>query len=327
MDALMASAAGPLAPVISAYNSIDAVVSPAFLGFLDALGADTTQVALTKNWWWVNSATPFVLFQVFYLTVIAIFYPIIACRQRRNLNTPKKPDGPVLRTVALVHNLFLAVLSLWMGVMTIFYVLKNKYVLWGEAFVESRDADIAWVFYIFYVSKYYEFVDTFLMLIKGNLRQVSFLHVFHHTSTGFIFWLVSRCAPGGDAWFCIAFNSWVHVVMYSYYFLTVVLKAESARKRYLWWGKYLTMFQMTQFFANLVHAIYAFWFSPYWYTGKVLQLTDMTILLGLFLNFYLKKHGEPEAGKAASVKGTTSTDAAVSKTGPVSVAKPKAKKD
>lgn len=36
--------------------------------------------------------------------------------------------------------------------------------------------------------------------------------------------------------------------MYVYYFLASAIgKDEARRRKYLWWGKYLTMFQMTQF--------------------------------------------------------------------------------
>jgi elongation of very long chain fatty acids protein 4 len=41
--------------------------------------------------------------------------------------------------------------------------------------------------------------------------------------------------------------------MYTYYFLAGVLGPnEELRKRYLWWGKYLTMFQMFQFMTMMV---------------------------------------------------------------------------
>ena len=31
----------------------------------------------------------------------------------------------------------------------------------------------------------YEFVDTLIMILKKNTRQISFLHVYHHASTFF----------------------------------------------------------------------------------------------------------------------------------------------
>jgi elongation of very long chain fatty acids protein 4 len=41
--------------------------------------------------------------------------------------------------------------------------------------------------------------------------------------------------------------------MYTYYFLASAIgKNEKARKRYLWWGKYLTQLQITQFVTMLM---------------------------------------------------------------------------
>ena len=50
------------------------------------------------------------------------------------------------------------------------------------------------------------------------------------------------------AYYSAALNSLVHMVMYMYYFLASAIgRDEKKRRKYLWWGKYLTMFQMTQF--------------------------------------------------------------------------------
>lgn len=55
------------------------------------------------------------------------------------------------------------------------------------------------------------------------------------------------------AYYSAALNSFVHVVMYTYYFLASAIgKNEKARTRYLWWGKYLTQLQMGQFVTLLL---------------------------------------------------------------------------
>lgn len=36
------------------------------------------------------------------------------------------------------------------------------------------------------------------MLLKGNTKQVSFLHVYHHVSISCIWWAIAYAAPGGD---------------------------------------------------------------------------------------------------------------------------------
>lgn len=276
--------------VMEYYSQVDAVVSEWIYRGYDQLGWDlrfTTPV--TENWPLVASPTPCFLLLAKYLLVVLVCYGY-----QKMFPSEKKPDGPVLRAFVQIHNLFLAGLSLWMGVSMIYYVFANGYRFWGMAYDPVRDQGIAWVMYVFYLSKFWEFFDTYIMLFKGNLKQVSFLHVYHHISTAIIFWMVSKVAPGGDAYFCITLNCWVHVVMYSYYFLTTIIKAPEARKTYLWWGKYLTQFQMSQFLFNLIHAGYCFHNSDYWIAGKWMQAIDMTILLGFFGNFYVQKyHAKP----------------------------------
>ena len=69
------------------------------------------------------------------------------------------------------------------------------------------------VVWLFYVSKIPEFLDTALMLLKQNYRQVSVLHVYHH-STVFLFWSWVVCrAPGGDVYYSATVNSGIHVIM------------------------------------------------------------------------------------------------------------------
>ena len=156
---------------------------------------------------------------------------------------------------------------------------------------------------MFYVSKLYEFMDTFIMLMKGNTKQVSFLHIYHHGSISFIWWMITYNAPGGDAYFSAALNSWVHVCMYSYYLLAAMLpKDAKTRAKYLWWGRYLTQMQMFQFFANLLQAGYCWQYSSYPKFMSKLNVVYMISLLCLFGNFYIQKHGFGKKAKPAAKK-------------------------
>jgi len=67
---------------------------------------------------------------------------------------------------------------------------------------DTRMASIVWVFY---VSKIFDFVDTFVMIVKGSWAQLSFLHVYHHTSI----FLVSHCRSSSSS--CSSFCCCLHV--------------------------------------------------------------------------------------------------------------------
>ncbi len=81
---------------------------------------------------------------------------------------------------------------------------------------------MAAVLHIFFLSKILEFGDTVLMALKKNFHQISFLHLYHHTSIFAIWWIIVYYAPGGEGYFSAALNSFIHVLMYSYYLWTTL---------------------------------------------------------------------------------------------------------
>ena len=213
----------------------------------------------------------------------------------------KSGDGPLLVAMVIVHNAFLVALSMYMCVEGLRAALRGGYL---RRFVrnpmDASDDAMTRVVYIFYVSKIYEFLDTVIMIVKGNLRQVTFLHCYHHVSISFIWWAIAFNAPGGEAYLSLIMNSWVHVCMYLYYLLSTVIKEPGSRKRYLWWGKYLTQMQMLQFAINLGHGAACIFLSPYPRFYSILITGYMVSLLVLFGQFYLSKY--KRGGTAAKKK-------------------------
>ncbi|KAK3253188.1 hypothetical protein CYMTET_37550 [Cymbomonas tetramitiformis] len=213
-----------------------------------------------------------------------------------------KPDSFLLKSLIVFHNVFLVSLSAYMCGGVLYQAWANGYSFWGNAY-DASQTEMAKVIYIFYVSKLYEFMDTFIMLMKGNINQVSFLHVYHHGSISLIWWVITYHAPGGDAYFSAALNSWVHVCMYMYYLIAICLPKDAATKRkYLWWGRYLTQMQMFQFFMNFLQAIYCLLFSPYPKFMSQVLLVYMVTLLMLFGHFYYKKHVAAAKAKKDKMK-------------------------
>ena len=105
----------------------------------------------------------------------------------------------------------------------------------------SFDRQIAGAIWWYYFSKCLEFVDTILFIVRKKPAQLTFLHIYHH-STMFAFWWVgAKFVPGGSALTGAMVNCFVHVFMYSYYGLA---SCGPNIQKYLWWKKYLTILQL-----------------------------------------------------------------------------------
>ena len=109
---------------------------------------------------------------------------------------------------------------------------------------------IAKAIWWYYFSKLLEFMDTVFFILRKKPRQLTFLHVYHH-STMFMFWWVgARFVPGGCALSGAMVNCFVHVIMYAYYALAAL---GPKVQKYLWWKKYLTILQLVRFDLNHKH--------------------------------------------------------------------------
>jgi len=148
------------------------------------------------------------------------------------------------------------------------------------------------VFWWFYISKIVELLDTFFFIAKGNYRQLSFLHIYHHSTMVFFWWIGARYVAGGNSVPAAMINSSVHVVMYTYYFLA----AFGPRfKKYLWWKKYLTTMQLAQFTLIFTLAVVNVidgckW--PKWMYGVFFGSVGSFFVL--FSNFYIMNYGKKD---------------------------------
>ncbi|XP_024403411.1 uncharacterized protein [Physcomitrium patens] len=246
--------------------------------------------AITVDLPLVRSPTPVVLAIIGYIVVVLLWSSHI---KRAGLK-PRLQDPVWLQTLVIVHNCFLCFLSFYMGWGIITEARHHRYSFWGNAGNDGHVKMGSYI-YIFYVSKLYEFMDTIVMLLRRNLRQITFLHLYHHASISFIWWIISYLFPTGDAYFSAALNSWIHVVMYLYYLLAATIaKDEKRRRKYLFWGKYLTMFQMLQFVSFIGQGIHGL-FYPSTYPKnmpRMLFLYSLSLLL-FFSNFFISKYIRP----------------------------------
>jgi len=63
-------------------------------------------------------------------------------------------------------------------------------------FVSTQMASVCWVYYF---SKYIELSETLLFILRKKFNQISFLHVYHHTSMLFVWWCGVKYVAGGQS--------------------------------------------------------------------------------------------------------------------------------
>ncbi|XP_037721231.1 elongation of very long chain fatty acids protein 4 [Drosophila subpulchrella] len=156
---------------------------------------------------------------------------------------------------------------------------------------------IAAAFWWFYISKILEFADTAFFILRHKWTQLSFLHVYHH-STMFVFcWIFVKWLPTGSTYVPTMINSFVHIIMYSYYALSVL---GPRIQKFLWWKRYLTGLQLLQFTTVLLWASqlvlrgceYGTWLTP-------VGAAYMVPFLYMFGKFYVEKYKVSTAAKKA----------------------------
>ena len=193
-----------------------------------------------------------------------------------------------IKELLFCHNVISILSSIYIFTGILYEVTTNNYYIIGNDLIENH-SNLTHYIWIFHLTKYYEFMDTLIMILRRSFRQITFLHVYHHVSVVIYTWLVLYNHPGGDYYLGSLLNSWVHMWMYVYYLMASMLSKEN-RKKYLWWSRYLTKMQIIQFVINSFHCIYAMNYSeiqtPLYKIGLFHQFT----FLLLFGNFYFKKY-------------------------------------
>eukprot|EP01114_Cavostelium_apophysatum_P006853 TRINITY_DN1836_c0_g1_i1.p1 TRINITY_DN1836_c0_g1~~TRINITY_DN1836_c0_g1_i1.p1 ORF type:complete len:286 (-),score=55.47 TRINITY_DN1836_c0_g1_i1:101-958(-) len=261
--------------------------------------------------WPLTDWQPMVYIIIGYLVTIFTIQRLMKNRERFEL-----------KGIVVVHNFFLAALSLVMFLGFVYNLVQlylaspapfNDFFCDSERRVSTHPVNI-W-FYIFYLSKFYELIDTIIIVLKK--RPLIFLHVYHHIITMVLVYVTMRTELG-IRWISSASNCAVHIPMYTYYGL-------SALGINVWWKKYITVIQIWQFVLGFFGNSLAYYFyynnikcSSTVYDWLFGQAVIFSFLL-LFINFFRKTYSER--------RPRTSTGEAESDTSPDPRRKPKAKKD
>ncbi|KAN0064345.1 hypothetical protein ACQY0O_002540 [Thecaphora frezii] len=154
---------------------------------------------------------------------------LVARKGSRDLTKGDSLIAKALRCGILLHNAFLALYSGWTFATMFPLVLDFFGQGWsGAGFqgvklalcsIPTNQADLGRYAYLFYLSKYYEVVDSIVLLLKG--KKISNLQSYHHAGAIICMWIAYRYQSQPVWVFCV-FNSFVHTLMYSYYFCSAM---------------------------------------------------------------------------------------------------------
>nr|XP_042895312.1 elongation of very long chain fatty acids protein 7 [Parasteatoda tepidariorum]XP_042895313.1 elongation of very long chain fatty acids protein 7 [Parasteatoda tepidariorum] len=158
-------------------------------------------------------------------------------------------------------------------------------------------AEITWYFYI---SKFVELSDTVFFVLRKKERQLSKLHLIHHSSVPLMMYGLLRSEPGGyNTVFPIA-NSFVHILMYTYYGISALGDDVTI---HLTFKKYITMCQLVQFIFVLYHMFVTPFqgckISP---LSFIMNVLIAGFFMALFLNFYYHEYINRRSNREKEIK-------------------------
>ncbi|KAK9071005.1 hypothetical protein SSX86_009573 [Deinandra increscens subsp. villosa] len=230
-----------------------------------------------------------------FLSTTLLTYLLLTFTLRRRTPTV---NPTLLRLLSALHNLTLLLLSLVMAVgCSLSAISQSPHHRWIYCFPPNHTPPRGPVFFwawIFYFSKLLEFIDTFLIILAGSNRRLSFLHVYHHSIVVVMcyVWLSTSQSLLPVA---LVTNASVHVLMYAYYLL-------SALGWRPWWKVLVTNCQIIQFVFSFVVSgrmlYYHFTGSGCsGFSGWCFNAVFNASLLALFINFHFKNYARKEKAK------------------------------
>ncbi|XP_034488010.1 elongation of very long chain fatty acids protein AAEL008004 isoform X1 [Drosophila innubila] len=206
---------------------------------------DSHSDSRTKDWPMMSSPFPTLAVCLTYVYLVKVLGP--------RLMENRKPLH--LQNMLVMYNALQVVFSAWLfyeigisGWLTGHYSFRCQPVDYSNNPRTLRMVHACWWYYF---SKFTEFMDTIFFVLRKKTSQVTTLHVIHHGCMPMSVWFGVKFTPGGHSTFFGLLNTFVHIVMYTYYMFSAM---GPQYQKYLWWKKYLTTLQMVQFILIMVHA-------------------------------------------------------------------------
>ncbi|CAO1342149.1 unnamed protein product [Diamesa tonsa] len=149
---------------------------------------------------------------------------------------------------------------------------------------------IVYTSYFYFLLKILDLLDTIFFVLRKKDNQITFLHIYHHAGIVAACYVHMKFMSGSGHPLLIAIlNSFVHTIMYGYYFIT---SFKPELKQSIWWKKHITQVQLIQFAILLVHFIIPIFSKDCNYPKVILfiLLLQNLFMLALFSDFYYKAY-------------------------------------
>jgi fatty acid elongase 3 len=203
---------------------------------------------------------------VAYVMAVYFLFVFASFQFRPLFQQISKTIPQTLQMIFIVHNVILSAVSLLLLALIVENLvprLIQNGLMWGMCHRDAYETDhrLEFYYYINYLLKYYELIDTCMLVLKG--KRLEFLHWYHHSMTLFLCFtqLMGRTSI---SWVPIVLNLCVHVIMYYYYARTAI------SSKPVWWKKHLTTLQITQFVIDLAAINFVMYigtvmlYRPFW---------------------------------------------------------------
>lgn len=252
----------------------------------------------------LRSPVPIVFMTVAYIILVKLIGPWLMSF---------KKEGFQLKTIIRLYNLIMVLIAgvllykLYDAVGSLEAMFdKNKMF----TFVDPSATKIYRMSNFILLVRLSEYMDTIFFTLRKKQNQVTFLHVFHHAFVPIYAYWILRTAPCRFNVFIIIVNSFIHVVMYFYYFLATFQervptdqlgkRAErktsfimSIIKKVLLFKRYLTQMQIMQFITLAFYAMSVIFRQNRCGVPWTYMIANLLLafgFLGLFLHFYVQSY-------------------------------------
>lgn len=205
--------------------------------------------------------------------------PVLAIILYLNYPTKLRINKYILYYFAIFHNSALIGFSAWTFISILYILFQHGIVFESNYYFKIHQFDN--IMFLFYLSKYYEFFDTFILYLLG--KKPILLQKYHHIGA-VVCWHLTYVNKVDCIWIPSLANSFVHTVMYSYY-LGSLLKIKHVRII----RKYLTTLQLLQLVGTMVCSNYYYSYPVESYHNyQIIWIVNIynIFLICLFISFY-----------------------------------------